>query len=249
MLSARSLLVRGMLVGLVAGVAAYLFATLFGEGPLGQAIGFESAHGHSHGEAGEPELVGRAVQSTLGLATATLVYGVALGGLFALAFAVAYGRIGRFDARATAALVGLGGFLTVAFVPFLKYPANPPATGDPDTLDQRTGLYFLMIVIAVAVGLLALQLGRWLHGRYGAWNATILAVGAYAVLVAVVQLALPTIGEVPDGFPALVLWKFRLASLGTQFVTWATLGLLFGALTERHLRLRSAPATRASTPV
>ncbi|GAA2221015.1 CbtA family protein [Micromonospora olivasterospora] len=53
-----------------------------------------------------------------------------------------------------------------------------------------------------------------------------------------------TITEVPDGFPALVLWKFRLASLGTQLVTWTTLGLLFGALTERSLRTRSAPAAR-----
>ncbi|WP_326557718.1 CbtA family protein [Micromonospora sp. NBC_01796] len=252
MLSARSLLIRGMLVGLAAGVAAYLFATLFGEGPVGQAIDFESAagaaaHAASHGaadaahtDAAEPELVSRTVQSTIGLATAALVYGVALGGLFALAFAVAYGRIGRFSPRATAALVGLAGFVTVALVPFLKYPANPPATGNPDTLGQRTVLYFLMIVIAVAAGLLALYLGRWLHPQYGAWNATLLAVGAYAVFITVVQLALPSINEVPDGFPALVLWEFRLASLGTQFVTWATLGLLFGALTERRVRAVAA---------
>ncbi|RKR86295.1 putative cobalt transporter CbtA [Micromonospora pisi] len=253
MLSARSLLIRGMLVGLAAGVAAYLFATLFGEGPVGQAIDFESAQGAAahaaahaadagaHTDAAEPELVSRLVQSTIGLATAALVYGVALGGLFALAFAIAYGRIGRFTPRATAALVALGGFVTVALVPFLKYPANPPATGNPDTLDQRTVLYFLMIVIGVAAGLLALHLGRWLQPRYGAWNATLLAVGAYAVFITVVQFSLPTINEVPDGFPALVLWEFRLASLGTQFVTWATLGLLFGALTERRVR---ASATR-----
>jgi predicted cobalt transporter CbtA len=242
-----------MLVGLAAGVAAYLFGTLFGEGPVGQAIDVESAqasaHAASHGVtdgAAEPELVSRTVQSTIGLATAALVYGVALGGLFALAFAVAYGRIGRFTPRATAALVALAGFVTVAFVPFLKYPANPPATGNPDTLGQRTVLYFLMIVIAVASGLLAVYLGRWLNPRIGAWNATLVAVGAYAVFITVVQLALPTISEVPDGFPALVLWQFRLASLGTQFVTWATLGLLFGALTERRLRVSAQPNLRGT---
>ncbi|MGK5739322.1 CbtA family protein [Micromonospora sp. URMC 103] len=243
MLSARSLLVRGMLVGLAAGVVAFLFASVFGEGPVGQAIDVEAAHAaahtHTHAGGGEHELVSRTVQSTIGLATATVVYGVALGGLFALAFAVAYGRIGRFGARATAALVGLGGFVTVAFVPSLKYPANPPATGNPDTLGQRTGLFFLMIVIAVAVGLLAISFGRWLYPRWGGWNATILAAVAFTVVIAVVQLALPTVSEVPDGFPALVLWNFRLASLGTQLVTWATLGLLFGALTERQLRVRS----------
>ncbi|MFJ8582105.1 CbtA family protein [Micromonospora sp. NPDC093277] len=240
------LLVRGMIVGLAAGAAAFVFATLFGEGPVGQAIDFESAHagGHDHGD--EPELVSRTIQSTVGLATGTLVYGVALGGLFALAFAVAYGRIGRFSPRATAALVALGGFVTVALVPFLKYPANPPATGSPDSLGQRTGLYFLMIVIAVAGGLLALSLGRWLGPRYGGWNANIAAIGAYVALIAIVEFTLPTISEVPDGFPALVLWNFRLASLGTQLVTWTVLGLLFGALVGPRRHVHTVPADKAA---
>jgi hypothetical protein len=36
-------------------------------------------------------------------------------------------------------------------------------------------------------------------------------------------------------FPAVVLWKFRMASLGAQFILWATLGVLFGASAERAL--------------
>jgi hypothetical protein len=46
-------------------------------------------------------------------------------------------------------------------------------------------------------------------------------------------LVLPAVNEVPDEFPAAVLWKFRVSSLGAQFILWATLGLLFGALTQR----------------
>ncbi len=45
-----------------------------------------------------------------------------------------------------------------------------------------------------------------------------------------VALVLPAVNEVPDQFPAVVLWNFRIASLGAQFIMWATLGLLFGAL-------------------
>ena len=41
---------------------------------------------------------------------------------------------------------------------------------------------------------------------------------------------------VPAEFPASVLWRFRLASLGTQLVLWLGMGLIFGALTERALR-------------
>ena len=231
-MSARTLLVRGMVAGAAAGVAAFLFAYLFGEGPINDAIAFEEAQaaGHEHGP------VSRTVQSTLGLATASIVYGVALGGLFAVAVAVTLGRIGRISARATAGIVALAGFVGVALVPFLKYPANPPATGNPDTLQQRTGLYFLMLVVGVAAVIGAIVVSRPLQPRLGTWNATTAGVLGAVVVVGAAIALLPAVNEVPDGFAPVLLWRFRLASLGTQAVTWATLGLLFGYLTERSER-------------
>jgi predicted cobalt transporter CbtA len=44
---------------------------------------------------------------------------------------------------------------------------------------------------------------------------------------------LPAVDEVPAGFPVTLMWRFRVASLGIQAVMWATLGILFGWLTER----------------
>jgi len=41
----------------------------------------------------------------------------------------------------------------------------------------------------------------------------------------------------------VVLWRFRVASLGTQLVLWAGIGLLFGALAERSLVGRRGGAT------
>ncbi|NJP31920.1 CbtA family protein [Micromonospora thermarum] len=245
MLSARTLLIRGMVVGAIAGVVAYLFATLFGEGPISDAIAFEEAHAAAlpAGEH-EHEVVSRTVQSTIGLATASIIYGIALGGLYGIAVAIAAGRVGRLSARATAGLVALGGFVGVALVPFLKYPANPPATGNPDTLQQRTGLYFLMIVIGVAAVLGAVLVGRSLQPRLGTWNASTVALVGAAVLVGAILYVLPAVNEVPDGFSPILLWRFRLASLGTQAVTWATLGLLFGYLTERSQRRQPVPAVQ-----
>ncbi len=243
MLNARALLIRGMIVGAVAGVAAFLFAYFFGEGPINEAIAFEEAHAaplppgeHEH------ELVSRGVQSTIGLATASIVYGTALGGLFAIAVAIAAGRVGKLSARATAGLVALAGFVGVALVPFLKYPANPPATGNPDTLGQRTGLYFLMLVIGVAAVIGAVVVTRSLQPRLGTWNAATVSIVGAAVVVGAAIALLPAINEVPEGFAPVLLWKFRLASLGTQAVTWTVLGLLFGYLTERSQR----PATAVS---
>ena len=53
------------------------------------------------------------------------------------------------------------------------------------------------------------------------------------LLVLAVGLILPGVNEVPDAFPAVVLWQFRIASIGAQALMWATLGLGFGAVAER----------------
>jgi predicted cobalt transporter CbtA len=75
-----------------------------------------------------------------------------------------------------------------------------------------------------------------LVARFGGWNAALIAIAAYLVAMLVVALALPSVNEVPEGFPATVLWQFRIASLGAQAIMWATIGLGFGALTERAAR-------------
>lgn len=237
----KMLLVRGMLAGLVAGLLALVFAYIFGEPSVGAAIDFESAKEAAEGQATEPELVSRTTQSTLGLATGVCVYAVAFGGLFAVAFAVAHGRLGKLSARATAAVVALGGYLAAFVVPFLKYPANPPAVGNPDTLNERTAVYFGMVLISVVLAVAATYLGRRLAPRLGAWNATLLGVLAFIVAAAVAAVLLPTADGVPQGFPAAVLWNFRVASLGIQLVMWTTMGLLFGALVQRHFERGRAP--------
>jgi hypothetical protein len=233
-MAARTLLIRGMLVGIVAAALAYVFATVFGEPQVNNAIAFEDAHAMP-GMAG-PEIVSRSVQSTLGLGIAVLVYGTALGGIFALAFAVAYGRVAPLGPRATALLVAAIGFVAVFVVPYLKYPANPPSIGEPDTIARRTVLYFSMLLISLAAAVGAVIAAHALTPRLGGWNAVLVAVGGYIAVVAGAGLLLPAVNEVPADFPATVLWRFRLASLGTQAVLWATFGLLFGALTERSLR-------------
>ncbi|MCX4920021.1 CbtA family protein [Streptomyces sp. NBC_00687] len=241
--SVRALLVRGMLAGLGAGILAFLFAYLVGEGPVDAAIAFEAANSHEHGE----ELVSRSVQSTFGLATGVLVFGIAIGGIAALAFCFALGRIGRFGARATSALTALAGFLTVYLVPTLKYPANPPAVGNPDTIGNRTVLFVLMIALSVLLGAIAVLLGRRLAPAWGNWNASVAAGVAFVAMVAVAMAFLPAGDNTPKGFPATDLWEFRLASIGIQAVLWSAFGLLFGHLGERVLTPTSPAAAREPT--
>jgi predicted cobalt transporter CbtA len=229
-------------------VLAFAFAWLFGEAEVDRAIAFERAReaaSFASGSPADPELVSRGVQSTVGLLAATCLYGLALGGLFALAFAAAYGRVGRIGPRATATALALVGYAVLFLVPFLKYPANPPGAGDHETVARRTELYLAMIAVSLLAAVAAYRLGRGLARRHGARDAALAAVGLYLVAVALAAAILPGVHEVPRGFPPEVLWRFRLASLGTQAVLWAALGLGFGLLAERLLAAQPARARAA----
>ena len=205
----------------------------------GQDAAMPAAADHDAGaQDHEEELVSRGVQSTIGLFTGVVVFGTALGGLFALVFAFAYGRVGRLGPQAVAALLAAGGFLGMVLVPALKYPPNPPAVGAPETIAYRTEVYFLMVVLSVAALVLAVSIGRQLAARYGTWNAALAGAAVFLVVIVIAQLLLPTINEVPAQFPADVLWSFRITSLGMQAVLWTTIGLGFGMLTERSLMPR-----------
>jgi predicted cobalt transporter CbtA len=237
-----ALLLRGMLVGLVAGILGFGFLKIVGEPPVERSIVFENqseTKATDEKAEAEPVLVSRKVQAGIGLFTGVMVYSAAFGGLFALAFALAYRRLGDLSPRATAALLATAGFVAVYLVPTLKYPANPPAVGAPDTIGLRTSLYFTMIALSLAGIIAAGMLRDRLRRRFGEWNAAVIAGVAYLAAMIIVGLALPTVNEVPENFPAIVLWQFRIASIGGQLILWATVGLAFGAAAEPVVGERS----------
>lgn len=264
----KQIIGRGLLAGAAAGVVAFIFARIFVEPQIELAIGYEdgiaAAHeametaagvaGHSHGEDGGGFT--RAVQMNIGMGLGVLLFSLAIGALFAVAFAVTYGRVGNISARLTSLYVAGGMLLSLYVVPALKYPASPPALSLDETIRQRTLLYLAMVVLSVAILVGAVVLGRRWAPKLGAWNATLAAGAAYVVAVAVVMLVLPTIDETPgplvddagvivyEGFPADLLYDFRLYSFGTQVVIYATIGVVFAALVSRLLSERKQPVAR-----
>jgi hypothetical protein len=258
----RSLLIRGMLVGVVAGLLAFAFARVFGEPGVDSAIAFEEsmqpaeaapstpasaqgsftpvpsspgmAHDHGGGSGAEEVLFSRDTQAGLGLFTGVVVYGAALGGLFALVFAFVHGRLSRLGPQALAALIASVAFVAIVVVPALKYPASPPAVGLGETIGYRTALFLVMLAVSLAAVVVAAIVRNALLERLGRWNAGLAAAALFILIVGVAMALLPGIDEVPEHFPATVLWQFRIASLGTQAVLWAVIGLGFGLLTERN---------------
>src|SRR5271170_833468 len=248
-----SLLLRGMIVGFVAALLSFGLLKGFGEPAVDKAIAFESAMEEAKAKAEhdaavakgenpgpiveEPELVSRAVQGGIGLFTGVTTYNIAFGGLFALAFAVLYRRMGDFSPRLTAALIALSGFIAVYAVPILKYPANPPSIGNPDTIGLRTAIYFGMILLSLASMIVAWNVRNRLIEQFGAWNASLIGIAVFVIAAVAFGLAMPPLDEVPEGFPAVVLWHFRMASLGAQAIMWTVLGLGVGAWLERDFGL------------
>ena len=244
---------RGLVVGAIAGLLAGVFAFVFGEPRVQDAIEIENAAGAHASLSAIPlaDISGWAVsrgEQRGGLLLATALYGIAAGGLFSIAFAALRGRGSqRTDWELSTRLAGAI-FVAIVLVPFLKYPPNPPAVGDPGTIGDRTA-YFLVLLAGSALAMFAAARVMWsMKPGAPAWVRPLTGTATYIVVAGGLALALPGFQEIPEGFPAPLIWEFRLASLGTQAVLWAALGAGFGIATMRAAtaRERSAAARERS---
>ena len=247
-MSARDFLVCGLLAGLIAGLAAFGVAFVAGEPTLDAAIAIEHSTSQDHetqtnAEASAETVVPRWLQASAGLLTGTILAGVTLGGLFGVLTGLAAGRLGELGVRGTALAVTAIGFVAIGVVPFVAYPPNPPSVGRPETIGQRTSLYFVLMAISVIAATAAVLLGRRAANRWGSWYGLLAAIAGYLVAMTVVIALMPSYDEVPAGFPASLLYQFRLASFGTGLVLWAVLGVGLAELTSWLLR-RRRPAVK-----
>jgi hypothetical protein len=274
----QKLVLRGLLAGALAGLVTFLFARVFAEPVIQKAIHYEDARdaaqdalNKSAGHEEHAEVFTRTVQANLGLGAGLILFGAAMGVLFSIAYVVCLGRVGRLQPRTISLAVAGGAFLALYLVPFLKYPANPPSIGHPDTIKQRGALYLVMVGASVVLLVAAIAFGRWLTRRYTAWTSTLLAAAAFVLVAGVVAWLMPSYGDLAfnqanfpgqstetprplkdaaghivfPGFPADVLFQFRLYSVAAQLVLWGVLGLVFAPLAERVVR----PAMRSSDPL
>jgi hypothetical protein len=246
----RNFLIRGLLAGFLAGFFTFAVAYTAGEPQVDAAIAVEEAgsapahadepaadgHTHSHDDEGGTE-VSRDNQSTWGLATGIFAVSTAIGGVIGLVSAFAVGRLGRLRPGQSTAAIVLIGWVSFTLVPFLKYPATPPAVGNPDTIGDRTLQFFSMQGISLLAAIGAVLLARRLLGVLGTYRTVLVAAASYLVVVVVAGLLLPTVNEIGD-FPGDTLWYFRRASLLTNATMWAAIGViltgLVGTLYERE---------------
>lgn len=240
------LLLKGMQAGIIAGVMAFIFAHHFGEPQVDKAIAFEESidkhenadlisgsHAHTHNT--EESVVSRATQSGFGLFSGIVLLGASLGGGLALIWAFSYQRVGQVSPKALALYLAFAGFLIFSLIPSIKYPPNPPAVGNPDTIGYRTGLYFTMLLLSACYIIFSVFLHMKMRQSVSNWNSSVCAFLVCLVFIIPTYTFLPAVNEIPDDFSADLLWRFRLSSIGIQLVMWITIGISFGFMASALL--------------
>jgi predicted cobalt transporter CbtA len=229
-----------------------VFHTVATEPRIDDAIAIEEAAaaeaaeepGHAGDEGHEDEVsVSRSDQRGAGLFAAYALTGAAFGLFLAITSLSLRTTSGGPFRRVVVSGTVLAGAITVA--PWLKYPPNPPAVGNPDTVGERERLYVMMIVLAALLLAGAAHLsGRlrsagWPDDRRGATVAAVVLV-AFGTLFA----AMPSS---PDsiGVPANLVWQFRINSLTGNLLVWTLLTLGLGVAWTEAAR-RSAAAAGAT---
>jgi predicted cobalt transporter CbtA len=235
-----TILKAALIAGLAAGLTAALFHLVFTEPLIDRAIALEEASHADSGHMDEP-LVSRSTQKR-GLVVGFVLLGIAWAMVFGVAFQAAQRWLPAMSRFKQGASMALFAYWAVALLPFLKYPANPPGIGDPETIGQRQALYAGFLALSVVTVLFGIWLMRTLEERSASsTRATSLGWAAIVGVSLLLFLLMPGIAQEGE-LPPDLLNSFRIMSILGLTVFWTTMGVLFGKL------IGQAPARRADLP-
>lgn len=221
--SLGAVLKAAVLAGLLAGAIAVAFHLFLTEPVIDRAIEIEEQLNKAQGAPAKEPVVSRQTQK-VGLILGFLLYGAAWGLLFGVLFYLTRSWLPDWTAlKRGLVLAALLGW-SVAVFPFLKYPANPPGVGDPETIGYRQALYLGFIALSTIGTLLIFRLQHSIsHRKLSGWP---IVLTLYAIYLAVVYLVMPSNPDLV-WMPAQVVWRFRALSLVGLILFCGVLGASF----------------------
>ncbi|MFP5321425.1 MAG: CbtA family protein [Acidimicrobiia bacterium] len=229
-----TLITRALTAGLAVGVlmGAYLFFVV--EPVVDEAVALEEELAAASPAADDEEPLFSRDEQTAGGVLAGLVYALVVSTVFGVVFAKVRHRLPGASDLARTTWLALVGFGVFALMPALKYPANPPAVGDPDTVGDRTVLYLACIALSLVAAVALTRLAGVLRRRLDRPTQVLAVTIATVVVYGLVLVLLPgTPDEIAPEVPAALVWDFRIRSLGSLALLWVGLGLGLGWLLER----------------
>jgi len=157
------------------------------------------------------------------------ILGLSIGSLFGIVFAYTHNSVPGSNNKKKALIVAGIMWFVLVLIPALKYPANPPAVGDPETIYYRQSLYVAFLVIS---GFSALGLA-FLYRKMGALNIKKAIIpAAYAAIISGAYLAMPANPD-PINAPMDLVMGFRITSAITISMFWGLLGVIFGTFWDK----------------
>lgn len=218
-------LISGALAGLVWG-SANLFLV---EPYLDESIGIENQNLFASGEADDTlefwvEYEGYRSWQKSGQMLAGVILGTSIGALFGIVFALSRNSLpGISNIKKALVLAGIM-WVTIYFIPFLKYPANPPTVGEADTVVLRSILYLSLIAISGFGAVGFYKISKKFTGR----KKLVCLVG-YVVFISTIFVVMP---ENPDEItaPMDLVNGFRIMSVLAVSTYWIAIGLILGIL-------------------
>jgi predicted cobalt transporter CbtA len=233
-LRAFTFVIITLLSGAIAGTILGVLNQALVEPYIDRAISIETQNAIKEGEVVYPvELQNYRLWQKAGEIAAGAILGTSLGALFGIVFVYSRSLLLHSDSNVKKALILAGIMWFVLFlVPALKYPANPPAVGDPDTIYYRESLYIGLLAISGFSALGLALLYRMLGNRTNNKNRIIIVPVIYAAIMVGAFLVLP---PNPDKItaPADLVQGFRIASAFTMTIFWGLLGITLGAFWDR----------------
>lgn len=220
-------IVSGFLAGLV---HSFLNIALV-EPYLDTAIGIENQRLFAQGQAQDnpqfwKQFSDYRIWQKQGSIVAGVILGTATGALFGLIFAYSRNVLpGQNDIKKALVLAAIM-WTVLYFIPFLKYPANPPTVGEPDTISFRTITYVVFVALS--------SLGAFGFSRIykKLENRKFLAFLGYAVFISVVFFVMPQNTD-PIKIPLELVNGFRTISAVTVTISWITNALILGWLWKK----------------
>jgi predicted cobalt transporter CbtA len=165
------------------------------------------------------------------------ILGLSIGSLYGIVFAYTRGSISGTNNNKKKALIVAGIMWLVLFLmPALKYPPNPPAVGNPETIYYRQSLYVTFLAISgfSALGLAFLYRKMMVTSSNNTKKKAIIIIPSalYAATMVGAYLAMPANPD-PINAPIELVIGFRITSAITISMFWALLGVIFGALWDK----------------